>query len=79
MARITVEDCLDKVNNRFSLVLLVSKRAKQLIRGSQLTITAGENKQVVNSLREVANGNVYFDIDERDGSVVEQIQRDLNK
>ncbi|MCB0385916.1 MAG: DNA-directed RNA polymerase subunit omega, partial [Bdellovibrionales bacterium] len=37
MARVTVEDCLTKVQNRFALVLLVSKRAKQLMKGSQAT------------------------------------------
>ena len=61
MARVTVEDCLDKVDNRFALVLLVSKRAKQLLKGSSVTVSAKNNKYIVNALREVAAGNVFFD------------------
>lgn len=61
MARVTVEDCLDKVDNRFALVLLVSKRAKQLLKGSNPTVSAKNNKYIVNALREVAAGNVAFD------------------
>ena len=78
MARVTVEDCLDKVNNRFSLVLLVSKRAKQLIKGSKSTYKGAEkNKQVVTALREVASGSVYFEIDESELSADKQIERAL--
>lgn len=75
MARVTVEDCLEKVHNRFSLVLLVSKRAKQLLKGSEPTIATKSNKYIVNSLREVATGNVYFDVDLSQGSVDEQIEK----
>lgn len=60
MARVTVEDCLNKVNNRFALVHLVAKRAKQLLKGSQPVITKVRNKYVVTSLREVAHGLVQF-------------------
>jgi DNA-directed RNA polymerase subunit omega len=58
MARITVEDCLDKENNRFALVLLASKRAKQLLEGAELLIPNTKNKAVVNALREIAAGKV---------------------
>ena len=61
MARVTVEDCLEKVDNRFALVHLVSKRAKQLLKGSQPVITKVKNKFVVTALREVASGLVQFD------------------
>ncbi|MEM7647439.1 MAG: DNA-directed RNA polymerase subunit omega [Pseudomonadota bacterium] len=61
MARVTVEDCLKKVDNRFALVHLVAKRAKQLLKGSQPVITKVKNKFVVTSLREVAHGLVQFD------------------
>lgn len=61
MARVTVEDCLEKVANRFALVHLVSKRAKQLLKGSQPVITKVRNKYVVTSLREVAKGLVQFE------------------
>lgn len=55
MARITVEDCLDKIPNRFELVLLSSKRAKQLLKGAR-PLVESENKDIVTSLREVAAG-----------------------
>lgn len=77
MARVTVEDCLEKVQNRFSLVLLVAKRSKQLLKGDECTSPGKNNKYVVNSLREVAAGNVYFDVDESLGSVESQIEKDL--
>ena len=79
MARVTVEDCLTKVENRFALVLLVSKRAKQLMKGSQKTLNAKSNKNVVISLREVASGNVYFDVDESKGNAEAQIVADLGR
>ncbi|MCB0408159.1 MAG: DNA-directed RNA polymerase subunit omega [Bdellovibrionales bacterium] len=77
MARVTVEDCLEKVQNRFALVLLVAKRAKQLLKGDECTSPGRNNKYVVNSLREVAAGNVYFDVDESLGAVEIQIEKDL--
>lgn len=77
MARVTVEDCLEKVQNRFSLVLLVAKRSKQLLKGDECTSPGKSNKYVVNSLREVAAGNVYFNVDESLGSVESQIEKDL--
>ena len=63
MARVTVEDCLEKVGNRFALVHLVTKRAKQLLKGSQPVITKVRNKYVVTALREVAHGLVVFEND----------------
>lgn len=78
MARVTVEDCLEKVENRFALVLLVAKRAKQLLKGSQLTISKSNNKQVVNALREVAGGTVGFDQNQWVTLTAnEEIQQDL--
>jgi DNA-directed RNA polymerase subunit omega len=79
MARVTVEDCLSKVNNRFELVLLVAKRAKQVLRGSQITIPKKGNKYIVSSLREVAEGNVRFDIDPTRGDALDQVEHDLNR
>lgn len=61
MARITVEDCLLKVPNRFALVHLAYKRAKQLLQGSKsLSKDAKNNKSVVASLREVSEGYIRF-------------------
>ncbi len=57
MARITVEDCLQNVNNRFELVLLATKRAKQLLKGARPLLKA-DNKEVVTALREIAAGKV---------------------
>lgn len=57
MARITVEDCLDKVPNRFELVLLAARRAKQLLKGAR-PLVESENKEIVTSLREIAEGKV---------------------
>ena len=66
MARVTVEDCLDHVNNRFALVLLASQRARQLLKGAKPTVEHSKNKAAVLSLREVAAGNVYFEGDLED-------------
>jgi DNA-directed RNA polymerase subunit omega len=79
MARVTVEDCLDKVHNRFALVLLVAKRAKHLMKGAELTVATKGNKNIVGALREVAAGNVIFEPDLSLGTPDEQIQKDLNK
>ena len=77
MARVTVEDCLEKVQNRFSLVLLVAKRSKQLLKGDECTSPGKNNKYIVNSLREVAAGNVYFHRDPELGTTEAQIEKDL--
>lgn len=79
MARVTVEDCLDKVHNRFALVVLVAKRTKQLMKGVQSVVQTKSNKYVVTSLREVAAGKVNFDYDESRGTADQQIQEDLNR
>ena len=60
MARITVEDCLKKENNRFSLVLLASLRAKQILTGSPILTDSEGNKAIVASLREIADSKVRF-------------------
>lgn len=57
MARITVEDCLEKVSNRFELVILASKRAKQLFKGAKPLLET-ENLEIVTALREIAAGKV---------------------
>jgi DNA-directed RNA polymerase subunit omega len=57
MARISVEDCLKQVSNRFALVLLASARTKQLYKGAKPLVQA-DNKEIVLALREVAAGKV---------------------
>jgi len=63
MARITVEDCLEKIgdDNRFSLVHLAVERVKQRRQGTPLLIAPRKNKEVVMALREIAAGAVTFD------------------
>ena len=61
MARITVEDCIEKVPNRFHLIQMASIRTKQLKKGAQPFVSADENKDVVVSLREIAAGYVKPD------------------
>jgi len=59
MARVTVEDCLDNVDNRFHLVLVATRRARQLARGtSQPTLPWENDKPTVMALREIACGNI---------------------
>ena len=53
MARITVEDCLERIPNRFELVLLAARRAKQLLKGAR-PLVESDNKEIVTALREVA-------------------------
>jgi DNA-directed RNA polymerase subunit omega len=63
MARITVEDCLENVENRFHLVLLAAKRARQLMRGSDESRVPWENdKATVVALREIALGHTDFNV-----------------
>lgn len=66
MARVTVEDCLPLVENRFALVLLATKRCRQLIAGARPLLDPGKDKAAVLALREVATGKVRFDRDVRD-------------
>ena len=54
MARITVEDCIEKVDNRFELVLLATKRARQIARGSTPLVEVENDKPTVIALREIA-------------------------
>jgi len=62
MARITVEDCLEEIPNRFSLVLIAAERTKQLLKGSEAQIEdSRSNKEVVTALREIAAGVVRAD------------------
>jgi len=60
MARVTVEDCLEKEENRFALVVLAANRARSLMKGAPSLVNA-KNKPLVVSLREIAAGKVHFD------------------
>jgi DNA-directed RNA polymerase subunit omega len=63
MARITVEDCLERVPNRFELVLLAARRAKQLLKGAR-PLVEDHNKEVVTALREIADEHVRLEYEE---------------
>ena len=71
MARVTVEDCLEKEENRFALVVLAAQRTRQLMKGAPPLLQA-KNKAAVVSLREIAVGRVRFHRD-TDGVVREYI------
>jgi DNA-directed RNA polymerase subunit omega len=58
MARITVEDCLRNIKNRFILVHMASQRTRQLLKGTKPLVNAPDNREVVQSLREIAAGRV---------------------
>ncbi len=58
MARVTVEDCIDKVENRFELVLLASHRARQISQGASITVPRDNDKNPVVALREIAEETV---------------------
>ena len=60
MARVTVEDCLEREENRFALVILAAHRTRQLIKGSS-SLVPSKNKPAVTALREIAAGKVHFD------------------
>ena len=62
MARVTVEDCLDKVGNRFALTILAAERARQISKGSKPMVEC-DNKSAVTALREIADAKVKFNED----------------
>ena len=62
MARVTVEDCVDKVPNRFELVMLAAHRAREIQSGSPITIDRDNDKNPVVALREIASGLVDYDV-----------------
>ena len=61
MARVTVEDCIDKVPNRFDLVLIAAGRARQISAGSEPTVPEDRDKQSVIALREIAEETIAAD------------------
>ena len=75
MARVTVEDCIDKVSNRFDLVLLAAHRAREISSGSSLTIERDNDKNPVVALREIADETVTA-LQLRESSI-ESLQRQI--
>ena len=91
MARVTVEDCIDKVENRFDLVLLASHRARMISSGSQITVERDNDKNPVVALREIAETTVspgdlkedlihslqkYVEVDEPEAEAVPMLSTD---
>lgn len=62
MARVTVEDCLEKVDNRFMLVMMAAKRVKQLYKGARPLVSTKNNRFVVTALREIAAGKLSAEL-----------------
>lgn len=58
MARVTIEDCLEKVENKFALSVAAMKRARQIVKGSTILASEKDNKHVVSALREIAEEKV---------------------
>ena len=69
MARVTVEDCLEREDNRFALVVLAAQRARQLMKGAT-PLVQSTNKAAVTALREIAAGKVHYEHPSHDAVVV---------
>ncbi len=78
MARITVEDCLDKVDNRFDLVLMATKRARQLAEGVDPLLPTDNDKPTVVALREIAEGLITYENVEPE-EAVEEVEMSLEQ
>ena len=74
MARITVEDCLEKVNNQYDLVLLAKERTVQLNAGSPMLVEEDNDKRTIISLREIGDGKV--DINEVEASAIKRLRKE---
>ena len=77
MARVTVEDCIDKVENRFDLVLLASHRARMISSGSQITIERDNDKNPVVALREIADETI--DLEGLRNNLIQGLQRNVEQ
>ena len=61
MARVTVEDCIEKVENRFELIIAASQRAREISNGVQIEVDKDNDKNTVISLREIGDGAITYD------------------
>jgi DNA-directed RNA polymerase subunit omega len=66
VARITIEDCLKRVQNRFVLVNMVAKRVRQIREGSEYLVSSPKNEDIVVSMREIAAGKITIKEDEEE-------------
>ena len=74
MARITVEDCLDKVDNQYDLVLLAKERTVQLNAGSPMLVEEDNDKRTIISLREIGDGKI--EVDEIEASAIKRLRKE---
>jgi DNA-directed RNA polymerase subunit omega len=74
MARITVEDCLEKVDNQYDLVLLAKERTTQLNAGSQMLVEEDNDKRTIISLREIADGKI--DVGELEKNAITRLRKE---
>ena len=73
MARVTVEDCVERIPNRFELVLKAAQRARNLSRGEELTVERDNDKNPVVALREIADETI--DLDKLDQDLINSLSR----
>ncbi len=59
MARVTIEDCVDRTTNRFKLVHMAAKRVRQIREGSEYLVSSPKNEDIVVALREIAAGKIF--------------------
>ena len=76
MARVTVEDCIVKIPNRFRLVMIASQRSRELSKGLDLTVERDNDKNPVVALREIAENKV--DIDDLEGALIRSQQKHID-
>ncbi|MFO7970955.1 MAG: DNA-directed RNA polymerase subunit omega [Desulfobacterales bacterium] len=72
MARITIEDCLKRVKNRFLLVNMVAKRVRQIREGSEYLVSSPKNEDIVVSMREIAAGKISLKEEEEESEEEER-------
>lgn len=77
MARITIEDCLKRVKNRFLLVNMASKRVRQIREGSEYLVSSPKNEDIVVALREVAAGKITIKEKEKKKQELVEIEENL--
>jgi DNA-directed RNA polymerase subunit omega len=77
VARITIEDCLKRVKNRFLLVNLASKRVRQIREGSEYLVSSPKNEDIVVSLREIAAGKVTIRDEKEEIEKIEEVEDNL--
>ena len=76
MARVTVEDCLEHVDNRFTLVLRATRRARQMHRGAEALLPDEDDKHTVIALREIAEGKITDEVLEAADIAIEEVEEE---